>query len=89
LLRRGVPGRLFSNDDCGRGQPEQPYARTDAEMVDFDILPRIRSHEALRWAVRDFTYSGVAPALARYRVSRNRRLYTFTNAVGDSFRYRP
>ena len=88
-LRRGVPGKLLSNDDCGRGQPEQSLVQTDSEMIEFDALPRIRSHKQLRAVSRDFIFSGVVSALANYRASKRNGVYTFTNAVGDSLRYRP
>jgi hypothetical protein len=88
-LRRGVPGKLFSNDDCGSGQPEQPRAELDGDIVEFEALPRIERGRPLHWVSRGFIYSDAVSGLARYRVSRHKRAYVFTNAFGDAFRYQP
>ncbi len=89
-LRKGMPGKLTTNDDCGRGAPEQELgAQTDADIIELEVLPRLRAHKAIRSVSRPFIYSFVAPYLSRFRATKKNGLFTFTNAVGDSFRFRP
>lgn len=85
-----APGKLFSNDDCGRGQPLQPNnVYTDRDIIEFQAWPKIRSHKRLRSVSRHFIYTDQFPVLAVFHVSKRHNVYTFTNALGDSFRYRP
>ncbi len=87
-LRRGVPGTLFANDACGRMAPERDLIVADVDMIEFNALPRIRAQRPIRAISRDFTFAGAVPSISRYRATRKGNLYTFTNAVGDSLRYR-
>lgn len=87
--RLHIPGELFSNEDCGRGQPEQPLAETDGDLFEFEAWPRIRAHRPLPSVTRSFIYANAARGLARYRAAKSNGTYTFTNALGDSFRYTP
>ncbi len=86
-LRRGVPGTLLANDECGRTAPERDLTVADADMIEFNALPRIRAHRPIRAISRDFTFADAVPSISRYRATRQGNLYTFTNAVGDSLRY--
>jgi hypothetical protein len=87
-LGRGTPGVLFSNEDCGRQQLE-PLSETDGELISFEVLPKLRSGKAIHFVNRDLPFGRVAPSLSRFRASLRNGVYTFTNSVGDSFRYRP
>jgi hypothetical protein len=85
-----VPGALISNEDCGLGMPEQVLRpETDSDLFLFEAWPRIRGRRPLRAVSRAFIFAGVAPGIARYRVSKSGGVYTFTNALGDSFKYGP
>jgi hypothetical protein len=84
-LGRETPGVLFSNENCGL-QHLESLMRTDAEMVEFEVLPKLRSGKPIRFVDRD----GLLPiSLFRFRATRRNGVYTFTNPVGDSFRYTP
>jgi hypothetical protein len=87
--RLHIPGELISNDNCGLGQPEQPNIETDGDMFELEAWPKIKSHKAVRSLSRTFLFSDVVPSLSHYRASEKNGVYTFTNAVGDSLRYRP
>jgi hypothetical protein len=87
-LRRRVPGTLYANDECGRMAPERDLTVTDVDMIEFNALPGIRAQRPIRAISRDFTFAGAVPSISRYRATQRGNLYTFTNAVGDSLRYR-
>ncbi len=79
-----VPGKLFSNDNCGFGRPE-----TDAYFVEAELSYNIQVHKPLRSIGWQFTNSIGFNSLGRYTGKRRGRSLIFTNAVGDAFRYRP
>jgi hypothetical protein len=78
-----VSGRLWSNHNCGRGQPE-----SDAYFVEDEVIPNIRFHHPLASVGWQFTDSAGFNSLGRYIGKRSGKSLTFTNAVGDSFRYK-
>jgi hypothetical protein len=79
-----APGRLWSNHNCGYGQPE-----TDAYFVFDEVVPNIRFHHPLRSVGWQFTDSAGFDSLGHYVGKRSGKSLVFTNAVGDSFRYKP
>lgn len=79
-----APGRLVSNNGCGRHQPE-----SDAYFIGDEVYPLVRLHRAVRAIGWQFTESAGFTSLGIYHVSKRGGTYTFTNAVGDSFRYKP
>jgi hypothetical protein len=79
-----VPGRLISNNNCGRHQPE-----TDPYFVAVEVYPSIRMHMRVTSAGWQFTESAGFTSSGVYHVRRAAQSYVFTNALGDSFRYTP
>lgn len=79
-----TPGMLISNNGCGSHQPE-----SDAYFIAVEVYPDIRLHHAVRAIGWQFVDSKGFGSLGSYRTSKRGSTYTFTNAVGDSFRYRP
>jgi hypothetical protein len=86
-LGRGVPGRLLSNDACGNQAPGDVRPVTDAEMIQFQLLPRLRKQRPIHSISRTFALAGVVPSISRFRAVRRGAVYTLTNALGDSLRY--
>ncbi|GEM_PF-6366140 len=83
-LPRRVPGKLLSNDNCGYGRPE-----SDVYLVDDELVADIRLHRALQPIGWQFVDSIGFDSLGRYTGKKRGGSYIFTNAVGDSFRYKP
>lgn len=79
-----APGKLISNNGCGRHQPE-----SDVYFTAVEVWPDIRLHYPVRAIGWQFVDSKGFASLGSYHTSKRGRTYTFTNAVGDSFRYRP
>lgn len=79
----GAPGTLASNYNCGLHQV------SDAYLVTVEIYPSTRMHEPLTGAGWEFTESAGFTSLGDFHVRKQGRTYSFTNAVGDSFRYTP
>ena len=79
-----APGVLTSNNDCGYHQPQKrrrPASQSGTSNLDSDHPLR-----SVRWT---FAGSTGFPSIGTYRTKKAGRSYIFTNAVGDSFRYRP
>jgi hypothetical protein len=79
-----VPGTLVSNNNCGLHQPQ-----VDAYFIWNEAYPGIRSHLAVHHVGWLFADSAGFNSIGRYHAHKIGRVYTFTNAVGDSFRYTP
>jgi hypothetical protein len=77
-------GTLFSNNNCGYQQPE-----ADATMVSSKVVPNIRFHHPTHSVGWDFTESSGFNGIGVYHGAKRGRNYVFTNAIGDSFKYKP
>jgi hypothetical protein len=83
-LRHGTPGRLVSNNGCGRGT-----INDDAYLVEVELIGNIRIGKPLQPIGWQFTYSEGFGAIGIFHGRRSGRTLIFTNAVGDSFKYTP
>jgi hypothetical protein len=79
-----VPGKLISNNNCGSRQPE-----SDAYFVAVEVVANIRFHHPTHSVGWQFTESAGFTSVGIYRGSKQGRSYVFTDAVGDSFKYKP
>jgi hypothetical protein len=79
-----APGKLSSNNDCGRGWPQ-----SDVYFVAVQMWPDIRDHLAVKAIGWSFTDSAGYELIGDLHVTRNGQTWTATNALGDSFRYTP
>lgn len=79
-----APGTLTSNNNCGYHQPsDDPYLVWD------ELVPDIRFHRGTAPIGWQFTESAGFTSIGIFHGSKHGKTYTFSNAVGDSFRYRP
>jgi hypothetical protein len=79
-----APGVLTSNNDCGYHQPQN-----DEDLLLGQVLSNLNSEHPLRPVRWTFAESTGFPSIGIYRAKKAGRSYVFTNAIGDSFRYRP
>lgn len=81
-LPPGVPGKLISNNGCGRAMPY-----SDAQLVTAQLLPNIRAGEPLEY-IKWKPVLGPSP-LAIFSGHRVGSSLRFNNEVGDWFAYAP
>ena len=75
---RPVRGTLASNNNCGKGQPS-----ADAYYIATEFHPS--NYSELGWQFTD----SAGFAIGLFHGTKRGDTYTFTNAVGDAFRYTP
>lgn len=86
-LRITPIGTLMSNNDCGREAPQTDAYFVGQEMTwaGHFVYPRGK-HSSAGW---QFVDSAGFDSIGRYGCSRHHAWVQCTNAVGDSFKYRP
>jgi hypothetical protein len=79
-----VPGRLTSNNGCGRGTIED-----DAYLIAVEFGPQFFGRHRAPTLGWQFTQSAGFNSIGAFRGHKSGSTFVFRNAVGDSFKYTP